>query len=215
VLGFVPTSLASHRKTKLRDATNANRDHHNCPAEGRDEERDGDGDSTARGEELDAYVTGVLRNEVDERDAKDDGHDDADPRGRDSRVAKVFTRVRGSPTVIGPGLVGGRGWRPLCIAAGLQVFALAHAYLGCSQRVGRPEQVSLARQSEPNLLVERYRSRVLRASWRRHLLKMAVHHHVREVVAGRTIEDSSAGDELQRSIRAVGPVHQSIGKCSL
>jgi hypothetical protein len=105
VFGFVPTSLTSHGQTKLRDATDSDRDHHNRPRECRDEQRHGDGHSSAHREKVNTYVTSVLRNEVDERNAKDDGHGDAHPRGRKSGVAKVFSRVLGTTTVFGPRFV--------------------------------------------------------------------------------------------------------------
>jgi hypothetical protein len=86
----VPATLPSHRESKLRNAANTYRDDHDRSRERCDEERDGNGHSPADREEVNAHVTGVLSNEVNERHAKDDGHDDADPGGRDSCVTEVF-----------------------------------------------------------------------------------------------------------------------------
>jgi hypothetical protein len=88
----VPTSLAPHGDTKLRDAANPYGNHHNRAREGRNEERHGDGHSSAHREEVDPHVTGVLSNEINERYAKNDGHDDTDPGGGNSRVTEVFPR---------------------------------------------------------------------------------------------------------------------------
>ncbi len=145
-LGLVLATLTAHRETELRHATNADSYDHDRPQERRDQERDGQRHSTAFREEVNAYVRGVLRNEINERYAKDNGDDHTDPRGRNPRVAKVLTTVSRALAIVAPlVLAGGSGRRSLRIVIGLQVFAVAHAYLGLSQNVVQSREVFLAR----------------------------------------------------------------------
>jgi hypothetical protein len=101
----VTESLTPHCEAKLRDATDAHRNDHNRARECRNEECDGDGDSSAHREEVNADILGVLGNEVNERYAKNDGHDDTDPRRRYSRVAKMFPPLLGNPVMVSSRLV--------------------------------------------------------------------------------------------------------------
>jgi hypothetical protein len=104
------TLLASHRQTKLRDTANAHRHNDDRPRQSCDEERNSDWHVAAYREEVNPYVSGVLGNEVNKRDAKDDGDDHADPRGRRSSVTKVFPTVLGYLAAIS-GYVIARPWR--------------------------------------------------------------------------------------------------------
>ncbi len=87
------TPLTPHRETKLRYATNADRNDDDRAQQRRDKERNGKRHSPARREEIDSHLRGVLGNEINERDAKDDRDDNTDPGGRDPRVAKVLLLV--------------------------------------------------------------------------------------------------------------------------
>jgi hypothetical protein len=74
----------------LRHSAHADRHYDNRAQERRGEQRHGHRNVSARPEELNAHVTSVLSDEVNERNSKDDRNDNRHPRRRRSRVAKSF-----------------------------------------------------------------------------------------------------------------------------
>ena len=82
--------LTAHVESQLRHPSDSNRQDDHGSTESREEQGHRDRDASAGGEELDPYVTGVLGDEVNQRDTKKDGHADRDPRGRCSGVTKTI-----------------------------------------------------------------------------------------------------------------------------
>jgi len=123
-LRFVSALLTAHRKTELCNSTDADGHHDDRPGERRHEQRDSDGYASARGEEVDTNVARVLSDEVNQSDAKDSGHDDANPSGRRSRVAEMLSTMLLIAVMSRHACIGHRSCRRF--AHGLPVIALAH-----------------------------------------------------------------------------------------
>ena len=94
------STLTAHIKSKLGDTTNSNREHHDGATECRGQQRHGNGYAPTRGEELDAYVASVLRDEVDQRHAEEHGDRDGHPRRRGTSVTNLVEHPLGFVVVV-------------------------------------------------------------------------------------------------------------------
>ena len=74
-------ALTAHREAKLRHASDADGENDDGARNQSGEERDRDGHLPVCPKELNAHVTGVLSDEVDEGHAHDDSHGSGEPRG--------------------------------------------------------------------------------------------------------------------------------------
>ncbi len=191
-VGVTTALLTTHREAKLGYSADTYRHDHDSARQCRNQERDGDGHLTTCREEVDAHITRVLSNEINQRDAEDNGDDDADPRGGGASMTKVLITAA---TITNRRDVSLRHRR--FGTRSILVFALAHTDLILSQSSGSSEQVSSMGPSELVLYANDTAVTNLRTLGQRDRPKAAVHHDVRQIVTSRVIERSAARHELK------------------